>query len=303
MSDSPVSPDDTEPAAPATPAVDPAVWAEYERRLVAIVAALPEAATIDALDSAIDDAVAAAEAAHPPFRCRQACFECCEATMPIVTAAEWRLLHAAIAAKGDSFQQELFNRTAKGYRQQIDALALLAARLRGEPAYLDGVDEIGLVACSFLQDGRCSVYDARPAMCRAFGYMTVVEAEGVTPLMCPPAVAHIVETFPESHVLPRWEPFQAHLNRLTRHQGIAHLPLWIMAQHDLGGYLVAPIADPMGWAVKRMSRSELVTDPIPPLPVPEAPIGRPPVDQGLGLALGKPVTPRPRTFGFGTGHV
>jgi Fe-S-cluster containining protein len=299
MSDSPVPADDSPtPATP--PPVDPAAWAEYQQRLVGIIDSLPQTTSVRELEGLIDQAVAATEAAHPPFRCRQSCFECCEGTMPVVTAAEWRELHAAIREQGEAYQHELHKRTAMAYRQQVDVLALLAARLRGEPAYIEGVDEIGMVACSFLVGGKCSVYDARPAMCRAMGYMTVVDETGIIPVMCPPAVEHIRDTFPEEHSLPRWEPFQATLNRLGRKAGIAHLPLWIMAQHDLGGYLVAAIDDPLDWAVKRMTRNDLAKEPPAPRPDADYTVGRPKLDQGLGLALGNPAV-RPRPFGFGTG--
>jgi Fe-S-cluster containining protein len=292
-----------EPAVTPSEPVPTPDQAPYVQRLDTILAAVSETTSVRDLDAQIDQAVAAIEEALPPFRCRQGCYECCEDTIPVVTAAEWRLLHAAIAQQPETFQQELHQRTAAAYRSQVDALGVLAARLRGEPAYIEGVDEIGLVACPLLQDGKCSVYEARPAMCRAFGYMTVVDTSGITPIMCPPAIQHIRETCAEDPLLPRWEPFQARLNHLTRKQGIAHLPLWIMAQHELGGYLVPAIDDPMPWTVKRMSHSALVTEPPSPLPDPSnTSVGRPPVDQGLGLSLGKPAV-RPRHLGFGSGTV
>jgi Fe-S-cluster containining protein len=281
--------------------VTPPERTAYEHRLAEIVASLGQTEGVTGLNALIDQAVGAAETAHPAFRCRQGCCDCCEFTMPVVTASEWRLLHAAIAAKPEAFQKDLHARTVATYRQQVDALGVLAARLRGLPAFIQGVDDVDMAACALLADGKCSTYEARPAMCRAYGYMTLVEDNAITPVMCPPAVQHIIDTFPEDHLLPRWEPFQAALNRLTRKEGIAHLPLWIMAQHDLGGYMVPPIDDPLTWTVKRMNHSILATDPPPPPPDPaDTTVGRPKVDQGLGLALGRPAVKAP-TFGFAAG--
>ncbi|MBC7545651.1 MAG: YkgJ family cysteine cluster protein [Candidatus Sericytochromatia bacterium] len=239
---------------PASPSVE-----AVEARLLEIFYALPATtgfgtAAPQDLTVLVDEAIATVEAALPPFRCRSGCFQCCEEGVPLVSALEWRRLHAFLATQSEDFVLAIVAPTMIRYRRQVDGLTYAAMKLRGDPPAIEGVESIDMDACPMLIDGKCGVYEARPLLCRSYGFMTVQDEADSRPLMCQPAVEQIKETFPAEYALPRFEPFEARLRQLNGSQGRAHLPLWIMAQHELGGYLAPPITDPLPWALRRVSR-------------------------------------------------
>ena len=236
-----------------------------EARLLEIVRALPSADSFGTaaptdLTVRLDQAVATVESAWPPFRCRTGCFACCEDSVPLVTAVEWARLHAFLAAQPELVVVALHDATHERYRSQVDALTYAALLVRGQKPSYDDVPALEMGSCPLLSDGRCSAYDDRPLMCRAYGFMTVADGEALMPLMCAPALDHIQETFPADFALPRFEPFEHRLRQLNGHHGLAHLPLWILAQADLGGYHAPPITDPLAWAKRRLTRSDLLPD-------------------------------------------
>jgi len=88
--------------------------------------------------------------AHGDWPCRKGCDECCRhlASVPLVTAEEWRLIASALDA--------LPARIAERVRQ----------RIRGSSSASRPV------VCPLLDvdAGTCLVYEARPVACRAYGF-------------------------------------------------------------------------------------------------------------------------------------
>ena len=100
----------------------------------------------------IDARVDAIRADHPDWLCAKGCDGCCRrlAAMPSLTAAEWGLLRAALAALAPPRLTEI--------RQKMAALV-------ASPRSFS-------VVCPLLDpaSGACPVYAARPVACRTYGF-------------------------------------------------------------------------------------------------------------------------------------
>jgi Fe-S-cluster containining protein len=98
---------------------------------------------------------------RPDWPCHKGCDQCCRqlAQPPVLTAAEWHLLCDALAQLNPVLQQQVGER--------ITALA-------HKPS--------GPLTCPLLDDasGTCLVYEARPAICRMYGFY----ASGMHNLWC-----------------------------------------------------------------------------------------------------------------------
>jgi Fe-S-cluster containining protein len=113
----------------------------------------------------IEDAVRARTEAtlssHPDWPCRKGCDDCCRnlASAPLVSAAEWARIDAAV--------QALAAEIAKSARERIRQSSVATRP----------------VVCPLLDTatGACLIYDARPIACRAYGFY----AERDSVLGCP----------------------------------------------------------------------------------------------------------------------
>lgn len=99
----------------------------------------------------IETRVTAVRDNHPNWLCRQGCDSCCKrlAEVPQITAAEWGLLQAGLAALPAQQRHKIV--------QKIAALATQTARP---------------IVCPMLDQakGACLVYAYRPVACRSYGF-------------------------------------------------------------------------------------------------------------------------------------
>ena len=77
----------------------------------------------------------------------------------------------------------------------------------------------------------CGLYDVRPLVCRAYGYMAVKVQGKESLLMCQtfgePFIAGLRELGIEKVPLPNYEPFARQLGSLDGSEEIKPLPLWL----------------------------------------------------------------------------
>lgn len=111
-------------------------------------------ATLASLRTEIAARVESIREASPWWPCAAGCADCCrQLARPLeLPAEEWRLVDDAYRALPAPARREVLARAH-------DAVARHAAGARH-------------VACPFLDDGpgTCRIYEARPSMCRAYGY-------------------------------------------------------------------------------------------------------------------------------------
>lgn len=127
--------------------------------------------------SVLDRVTRTVEQRMPCMDCVPGCSACCNQQV-LAGLAEWEVILAWIQAHLDSAQQRAIVRRAETLRldgqSAISTWTRLADLDPSSDLYertlnraLDNHDTV----CPFLVDGRCSVYAARPAICRGYGRM------------------------------------------------------------------------------------------------------------------------------------
>jgi Fe-S-cluster containining protein len=171
---------------------------------------------------------------NPPFACRAGCTSCCYGP-PMVTALEWQILH-----------QHLLTRSKEDLDRIMNMAELLLPMLPPMMEWqkkleTDERDEALAVRlqCPFLIEGKCDVYEARPIICRGYGYVSMDLPDGTeTMWISELGRRHIELTFPEKKPrtrLPLIRPWLTQAKTLSKEAKgkIAWLPLWLWSHIDL----------------------------------------------------------------------
>ncbi|MEK8023511.1 MAG: YkgJ family cysteine cluster protein [Candidatus Hydrogenedentota bacterium] len=122
------------------------------------------------------------------FRCPNPCSKCCErsAALP-VTAIEAREAARGVAALDPGLRDRIRQRIAalsaristgepaEVATDLIGAVHAAVGRLDAKPQDVEPVNLMG--PCPLLENGRCSIYESRPLVCRAYGF--AADGEGV----------------------------------------------------------------------------------------------------------------------------
>lgn len=153
--------------------------------------------------------------AGKPLSCHDGCGACCRHAVPIAPA-EARLLSewmAAMPGERRSVLRERFRRAAERLEESGIAQEIRDARGGGDSGSGSGgggraaMHDLGMryfalgIACPFLEEERCSIYEIRPMRCRE--YLVVSPAENCAE----PASHEIVSVKPPvllSQILERW---------------------------------------------------------------------------------------------------
>jgi Fe-S-cluster containining protein len=124
---------------------------------------------IEELYAAWDKAMRECAAGWPDaYRCPEACAACCENSPAVpIAPAEAAVLARAVETL-EPEQREIVKRRSAAIVGQMEdkdrpLVKDVAERSLGERSGLRGV-------CPLLVDGRCAVYEARPLICRAYGF-------------------------------------------------------------------------------------------------------------------------------------
>ncbi len=92
---------------------------------------------------------------RPALQCREGCSYCCCKPGVLITVPELLLLLSTIEARFDSHAKAVLADRARRYASQIEGRSVN-----------DSTNES--VPCPLLTEGRCSVYDVRPLVCRGY---------------------------------------------------------------------------------------------------------------------------------------
>ena len=180
----------------------------------------------------------------PFMSCIPDCSECCQQQV-LAGLAEWRVLLDWIQAQLSLDQQRSLVTRAENLL--CDDSTSLPIWMKLKPLDDTGTDYLETIntalenkrtPCPFLVDGRCSVYDARPAICRGYGRMMRTQ-EGA--FYCDNILDKMERavTDLESITLP---VFQAYHRAVLDSDGgldeVNLLPVWILAHRAPNGALV-----------------------------------------------------------------
>lgn len=123
----------------------------------------------------LDRLVAAVRAAYPGVRCGAGCSGCCDSATAVfdVWPEEWKRIEAHVATRWTPERRAAFKaRFDREHGGRLKAYRLLGAIKHFEPVADRYWAKEGY-RCPFLEDGKCSIYEARPLACRMYGYFAV----------------------------------------------------------------------------------------------------------------------------------
>jgi Fe-S-cluster containining protein len=175
-------------------------------------------------------AVDRAYAGHP---CGRGCSDCCRNQLFRVSEPEWARLSEGLRAAPEAVRAGILGRaraTFGPHREVLEALAAAwTAGERPDPAWHQAAPRV----CPVLgDDGRCSLYDERPAICRAFGAFSATVEGATSVLICHQHGPGFFEGLEREGVadvtLPNWNPVQRRLQALAPGGMIKPLPLWLL---------------------------------------------------------------------------
>jgi Fe-S-cluster containining protein len=179
----------------------------------------------------------AVDRAYPEIPCTKGCNHCCHNQVFRVTGVVWaRVRQALLAMRPDERAAALARTQALfgAHRAALEAMAELWTRGERVPQTLHDPTP---KTCPMLGgDGRCTIYDARPAICRGYGYFSATIDEEPRLLICqqegPGWIRHLEDTGVEQLPMPNWNPVQRQLESLNQGGAIKPLSLWLLEFAD-----------------------------------------------------------------------
>jgi Fe-S-cluster containining protein len=179
---------------------------------------------------------------YPYVPCKDKCSACClHAGLPRVTLAEWQLVHKFIIKEMDeNTRQLIIKRTLELHGNQIEELMEEQARIQIPHTERDESKEpkprFKCLECPLLIEGSCSIYPARPAICRAYGFFTIRVSGKSKIFTCQMAAEQIIDELKKQGVehwaLPVWDKFAEKIYEINRNNVVSTLPIWIMSHLD-----------------------------------------------------------------------
>jgi Fe-S-cluster containining protein len=158
--------DQVRPAGSELPAIAEAIAEVRER--------LPDAQTVQDAFVEVDRLAAAVQQTYPNGHCKAGCSGCCDSQTAIfdVSPAEWEAIELELAGWPEARRQALKTRFSRDHGRRIRAYKALSLVRFFEPL-ADWYFARHPYRCPLLQDGKCSVYAARPLACRMYGHFAI----------------------------------------------------------------------------------------------------------------------------------
>ena len=176
----------------------------------------------------LDNLTAAVRTAYPDGRCTAGCSGCCDSQTAIfdVSQAEWTTIETHVATAWSPQRRQAFRERFRAeHGSRLGAYRGLTWVRFFEPL-ADRYFARKPYRCPFLEDGRCSIYAARPLACRMYGYFAIRSRFYERPSVygCGMQTSYY-EQQPQL-TLPAVNMVAAQTRRLTRGRARI-LPLWI----------------------------------------------------------------------------
>lgn len=196
----------------------------------------------------IDELVKKVNSTYPYAPCKDKCSSCCKSYgLPRVTAIEWQNIHKFLLNDlPEEKRKSLIEQTKRIYLNQIPALLEEQERIKISYTRINPEDwpkkpDLKNLQCPFLVDDSCSIYQARPAICRSYGFFSIKRGEHSSLFTCNMAAEEIFARLKERGIeywaLPIWNKFSDKLYELNGKNAVATLPLWIFSHLDANGDL------------------------------------------------------------------
>ncbi|MBC7544807.1 MAG: hypothetical protein H7338_18950 [Candidatus Sericytochromatia bacterium] len=195
---------------------------------------------------------------YPHIDCHTGCNRCCtNNSMPIVSPIEFVRVYDSVKALPAVAQQELIGRVRDWHERFGPSLWAMHTGLQGANTtekfekIAKALEVFTDCSCPFVVMGKCSIYDNRPAKCRAHGAYLLRIGQEVQMHTCAEEVdkmeAHLAEQGSRRVAMPFWNPAEDRLNRLNAPGVISTiLANWLIAHID-GGQFIAEANPTPDW--------------------------------------------------------
>jgi len=181
---------------------------------------------------------------YPQIPCEEKCSRCCsDSGLPRVTAIEWQIIHNYLINEMSNENKELVSKNIIDfYSNQVDSL--LEENERTKVPYTKitqatGKPSLEYMSCPFLLNNSCSIYSARPSVCRAYGFFTIRVMGKSNIFTCQWAADKIITELREKGIdhwaLPVWDKFVDKLYELNGDNAVSILPLWLLTHMNKYG--------------------------------------------------------------------
>lgn len=185
---------------------------------------------------------------YPHIACRTQCNTCCKGTsMPVVSPAEWGVLHDYLLRYWSERQRAaLMERVQVLFQNHHAALWAVhdtiqqKADMHKVERFAQILPQLADTQCPFLVDEICSAYMGRPAKCRAHGSFLFVFEEYVQLHACQSEVDKM-EAFMQKQgsrkvVMPIWNHFEEKIIKDLNAPGATStiLAIWVWSHHENG---------------------------------------------------------------------
>jgi Fe-S-cluster containining protein len=199
------------------------------------------------MDSLVDEV----KKTYPELPCKNKCSLCCENYgIPRVTTIEWQVVHKYIVKEmPEELRKKVIQQTIDMHTPQIEELTEEQNRIQEphtkrikanspRPKFKCG-------HCPFLVDQSCSIYKARPSICRAYGFFSI-RVEGQTQVFtCQMAADLILEILRERNeehwALPVWDKFADKIYELNQDKLVSTLPFWLLTHLDENNNVISKV--------------------------------------------------------------
>lgn len=178
----------------------------------------------------------AVDRAYPEIPCGKGCSHCCHNQVFRVTHAEWEVVRQGLLEKPAAEREAFLARAREMYGPHRADLEAMAERWTAGEKAPSELHERAPKSCPLLQDGRCSIYEHRPAICRGYGYFSATIGDTASLLICqqegPDWIRHLEASQVDVLPMPSWNPVQRHIEQLNVGRAIKPLPLWLLEEAD-----------------------------------------------------------------------
>jgi Fe-S-cluster containining protein len=174
----------------------------------------------------------AVERAYPEIPCARGCSYCCNNQVFRVTALEWQTVKGALVAMPAVQRDGVIARAQAEFGAHREALEQMAVLWTAGERVAPELHRSTPKGCPMLVDGRCGIYEERPAICRAYGYFSATIDGTASLLICQQLSPDWIRTLESAGIeevpMPNWNPVQRQLEKLNGNAAIKPLPLWLL---------------------------------------------------------------------------
>ena len=204
--------------------------------------------SLEKMDQLIDKVKNNTNTVCKDFRCKSGCFTCCIGpNVPSVYAKEWKRIREYINKMPEDVKNQI-KANLEGLLKKHESLLRAVNNTLQEDNNSFEIEEVKKLLkdeykeeiCPLHINGKCSIYEVRPAKCRGFGYFSYKGKNEVILLTCEDLAKDIIK-FSSSLkakqiIFPYWNYFENKLNKIAKDESEKYhkaiIPFWLKSDFE-----------------------------------------------------------------------